>query len=167
MQTAFSVHRIRLHSGCWQHWRIPDSFQKKQACWRSATVIHSTVNTMHHRSASSIFRLRRWQRSAVIICTGICIHPLLKRRPVTLRRSFTQERRQNENKIINYQKKQSCMRLFFCAKKCEDTMYLIGIFPLLRLVVGSRREERMSGQNAPTAAGDGMGNSMKTVKNER
>lgn len=59
------------------------------------------------------------------------------------------------------------MRLFFCAKKCEDTMYLIGIFPILRFVVGSRREECMSGQNVPTAAGDGMGNLMKTVKNER
>lgn len=59
------------------------------------------------------------------------------------------------------------MRLFFCAKKREDTMYLIGTFPLLRFVVGSRCEARMSGQNAPTAAGDGMGNLMKTVKNER
>ena len=85
MQTAFSVPRILSHLACWQRWRIPDSFQKKQACWRSATVIPSTVNTTHHRSALSIFQLRRWQRSVVIICTGICIHPLQKRRPVTLR----------------------------------------------------------------------------------
>lgn len=59
------------------------------------------------------------------------------------------------------------MRLFFCAKKCEDTMYLIGIFPLLRFVVGSRGEARMSGQSAPAERGDGTTSLMKTGKNKR
>ena len=59
------------------------------------------------------------------------------------------------------------MRLFFCVKKREDTMYLIGTFHLLRCVVGSRCEERMSGQSAPTESGDGTSSSMKTVKDKR